>query len=122
MKKFLILVSLIFFVSCENKDCLEEYDPLHPPKESDCLKRDSMIVENVELTCCYFQVKVTVEKRSVTSSMCYPFKKDYSKEDLQEFINDNFPSDEDMKMEVKKVSCKGSYLKFGFLLLSLLLI
>lgn len=122
MKKFLTLVSLIFFVSCANKECIDkEIDPLKPPKESDCLSRDGMIVENEKLTCCYFQMKITAEKASITYSMCYPFKKDYSKEDLQEIINDNFPSDE-MKVELKKVSCKGSYLKFGFLLLTLLLI
>ena len=121
MKKFLIFISLIFFVSCENKECLEkEFNPLSPPKESECLSRNSMIVENEELTCCYFKMEITVKGNSITSAMCYPFKKDYSKEDLQELINQI--GDEDMKMELKKVSCKGSYLKLGFLLLTLLLV
>ena len=125
MKKFLILLSLIFFVSCENKECVEkEFDPLNPPKESECLSRNSMIVENVELPCCYIKMQMTNQKLSITSAICYPFKKDYSKEDLQKLINDIVPSDEDLgvKVEIKKVSCKGSYLKFGFLLLTLLLI
>ena len=81
-----------------------------------------MEVGGSNLTCCYFQVKITMESGKIQSSMCYPFVKDYTKEDIQEFINDNSPEGSGMKFEVKKVSCEGSYLKLAFLLLTLLLV
>ena len=123
MKKFWILLALLYLVTCETVRLCGDGEDEKEPSKSDCFKMDLTEEEKkLKASCCYVKGKVTYEGESQTGASCMPLAPDQQSKSAVEKIIKEAMEGLDVKVEVKDVSCYSSYLKFGFLLLSLLLL
>ena len=121
MKKLLLVFALIYLASCSSL-CYREDDD--NPSKGTCFKREVSDEEKkAGLSCCYVKVKVTAMGETQTGAGCYPLSSKYSKSEVEKIIKEEMGEMADLvELEVKEFTCKGSFLKFGFLLLALLFI
>ena len=116
MKRILVLLSLIYFISCSSTVCNEI---TNIKSADDCLSGD---VSSAENNCCYLHI--TGPNHSQQN--CYEYPKTYPLEEIYSQLNQKYQP-QGYKLEV--VTCpadqarnKGSYLKTGILLLAAFLL
>ena len=124
MKKVLVLLSLIYFISCVTEYCnkvevIESAD--------DCLTSQ---VEKDTDNCCYIVVKVNGDDVNA----CYEFDKSYTLEQIEEslkkqyaeagqtFVSVKCPDDQGTTPTPTPTPASGSYLRTGLLLLAAFLL
>ena len=115
MKKILVLLSLIYFISCSTEYCANVKEI---KEENDCLKS---IVEKETDNCCL----IVVQDKGVNVNACAEFDKSYTLEQIeasltkqyseagQTFVSLKCPSDQG----TAPTPANGSYLRTGLLLL-----
>ena len=124
MNKFLFLLGLLYRITCETVKLCDEASDDNPSK-SDCFKRELTEEEKeAKAKCCYIKGTSTILGETTSGSNCMALLPDQqSKSKVTEILKAlALLVDPNAKVEVKDFSCYGSYLKFGFLLLSLLLL
>ena len=125
MKKFLFLLGLLYLISCETVKLCEDDSDDKEPSKSDCFKRE-LADDDKELKakCCYVKGKITVDGKAQSGASCSALPPELQKKDkLAQQIKDAYKEmGMDAKVEINELSCYGSYLRFGMLLLSLLLL
>ena len=126
MKNLFLLLALLYLTTCSTvKLCTDEDEDNSNPSKSDCLKRDlTEAQKSANATCCYVKAKVSYEGKSETGSQCMPLiPAEQNKSKVEQALKDMMAIfGIDAKIEIKELSCFGSYLKLGFLLLSVLLL
>ena len=125
MKKFLFLLGLLYLISCETVTLCDDDSDEKEPSKSECLKREvSEEDKKLGAKCCYVKGKITAGGETESGSSCSALPSDLQKKDKYvQMIKDTYKAlGIDAKVEISEFSCYGSYLKFGFLLLSLLLL
>ena len=141
MKKFLFLLGLLYLISCATEKLCSDDDEVQPSK-SDCLARELTEEEKkLNSACCYVKGKITIEGETQTGAQCMPLAPNQqTKEVVAKTIKDMIKElGIEAKVEILELSCHeeedtsddtpsdspdnndGSYLKFGFLLITLLL-
>ena len=120
MKKILILLSLIYFISCGTEYCnsITQAD-----KSEDCLTAE---VQDANNNCCYLQIgQSTTEGSQTIGKLCYEFSKQATLDQLKEQLTKQYQGDNQI---LENIICpsdqgqggsttNGSYLKTGILLL-----
>ena len=118
MKRLLFILPLLYFIGCQYPcDILTL-----PSKNSDCFKRKCSI-NNYE--CCYLQLKVKDNTTGIFApiNVCSPGEKNMKNEDYRQLIETYGKAYvEGREFSVEGHECISSYIKVGFLLLSLILI
>ena len=126
MKKLIIILSLIYFIS--SKSVCEDIQNI-PTKKSNCYARESSFTEN---ECCYSNIKVTsFYGQTIKQIVCSEFKIGTDLKKLKRNITqkieekglkvDSFdlicPSQDDSPDPPETNSSSTSFLKLGFLLI-----
>ena len=149
MKKAIIILSLIYFISCSS---LCEDDENLPTKKEDCYDRETSLAEK---ECCYAYMEITLFDQTAKANTCFELelgsdleegkkkaieeiekfggkvhafdlycssheKEDTSEEDTSE--KDTSEEDTSEKDTTKPISSFSSYLRIGFLLILYLLL
>lgn len=116
MKKILILLSFIYFVSCGTIYCnsIQQAE-----KSEDCL---SATVQDQNNNCCYLQIAVGTQ----VAKVCYEFTKAATLEKIKADLTAQYQAEgktlEDVICPADQGYSKGSYLKTGILLLAAFLL
>ena len=117
MKRIIILSLLLYYISCKTL-C----SSLELSSEKDrCLSYE--VEDTAKNHCCYLEVNTGIS--GLTLNVCYGFPKGITEESIKHIIADLVKTvqlDENIITLNTYVCNKASYLKVGFLLLSLFLI
>ena len=113
MKSILVLLSLIYFISCSTETCNSVQDA---QSANDCF---STPVADTNNYCCYIQVKTNVPTGAVTSRVCFEYNKSLSIDEIKTALINQYKQ---TNQELEDFRCKGSYLKAGLLLLTAFLL
>ena len=118
MKRILILLSLFYFALNESTNC----DVPHTSKdEKTCLNED---VTNTNYHCCFFTFNTNMGEVNMCIGMDKSWTDEIIRENAQTIIDQNKETYGVANATLQDFNCKkssgSSYLKVGFLLLSLL--
>ena len=122
MKKALLILSLIYFISCKTL-CSDEADV---KEASECFARDA---DYENTSCCFVDATMTIMGETFSDSGCYSFKPGISNDEIAnkmvEEIKKMSPEEIEVTVKVNSYKCpssnSGSFLKIGFLFLVLFL-
>ena len=117
MKKILILLSFIYFVSCGTEYC----NSIQQAENSEnCLSAE---VQDQNNNCCYLQIGLGTQG---VAKLCYEFTKAATLEKIKADLTAQYQAEgktlEDVICPADQGYSKGSYLKTGILLLAAFLL
>ena len=120
MKRVIIILSLIYFISCSSL-CgdMENF----PTKREECYQRESSMTEN---ECCFLSANVSSEGSKITFSLCGEVPIGYNLEEFKKLMIQQL-EEKGMQVNSLDIYCSSqdknpdtsssSYLKIGFLLI-----
>ncbi len=117
MKKALLILSLIYFISCKTLCSSDE----EVKEAKDCFGREP---DYESTSCCYVDGTITIDELTQSGGDCYSFKPGISKEELAKIMVEQiktFMPDSVVNVTINSYKCSGSFLKIGFLFLALFL-
>ena len=118
MKQIIILSLLLYYISCKTTCSTLEIGA----EESSCLSYEPE--DKASNQCCYIEVKTQIVIMPKLN-LCYSFPKGITEQNMKHIISEvvKVYSLDENEISLQKYKCnKASYLKVGFLLLSLFLI
>ena len=113
MKRILVLLSLIYFISCSTETCNDVKDPQNP---NECFS--TPVVDSNDY-CCYIKVRQYIGTQYQYGSICYEYNKGLSLDEVKNTLINYYTN---KGQELEDFRCKGSYLKAGLLLLTAFLL
>ena len=133
MKKAIIILSLIYFISCST--LCDDKENL-PTKKEDCYERETSLVEK---ECCYLYIELSVLGVKNNSTFCFEFEigADLEKEkkkaiqdiealggkvDVLDLYCSSHEKEDTSEQDTTKPYSSSSYLRIGFLLILCLLL
>lgn len=117
MKQIIILSLLLYYISCKTLCSTLELNA----DENSCLSYEPADKSNSQ--CCYIEVKAQLIIQTQLN-ICYSFPKGANEQSMKHIISEAvkaYSLDENTLVLQKYICNKASYLKVGFLLLSLFL-
>ena len=110
MKRVIIILSLIYYISCSSL-CMNT--ETYPTNKQDCYQRETSTTQS---KCCFLTTDVSMAGTKATVSICSEVPIGY---DLEEYKKLMIQQLETQGMTVQRidVDCAHSYLKIGFLLI-----
>ena len=113
MKSILVLLSLIYFISCSTESCNGTKDPQSPDV---CF---STPADDANNNCCFIQVGIETQAGHGSAKVCDEFSKTLSIDEIRTSLINQYQKENQVLEDLR---CKGSYLKAGLLLLTAFLL